>query len=469
MSKVGIPSKFLAAVIGVECKCEEAERVTNVHIIKKKILLHLTFLFICFFVLLSCHSNQTSDKQSNESESPTALVDKSNEQLEEISLAVRRFNMSHSAEDFNKLNQLYGNLKFNYDKNAVPQEHKSLFAEQEFKVDSVKMSLGKLLDENVHLVHKSILKENDHLLAAAETKAFYLRKGDKLFVDFQTSGNVVVKIYNADSHATLKTYINKKAVKDSIKIAHSAIYLLEMKPTGNTYVDVELTKSMASLESYNERDVEITESHDACAAKDFGAKMVRGIKITNIFEEPHKITLRSALKSAFSGGKRSVVAMNVPAGSTDVAYSLRISTSQSDQNGDGQFCRKVDEKYKQIKFLGLPLYESKGSNTNIFRELLNYSEPYREEEAYCNLYVFTSSTEAKKFSDGTPVSQLKYNVDYSKQGTQSCNDRIPTKGVRTIYFGLENTRMRYSVYLWLESLATVPTTEYYKTTYTVTQ
>ena len=173
-------------------------------------------------------------------------------------------------------------------------------------------------------------------------------------------------------------------------------------------------------------------------------------------------------KALFSGGgTRSVVAMQVPAGSTDVAYCLRISTSQSDQNADGQFCRRMDEKYKEIKLLGLPLYESHNSSSNIFRELLNACEPYREEEAYCNLYIFTSSAEAKKFADGKPVADLKYNVDLSKKGTQSCNDRIPTKGVKTLYFGFENTRVRYSVYLWLESLATMPTTEYYRAKYVV--
>ena len=81
----------------------------------------------------------------------------------------------------------------------------------------------------------------------------------------------------------------------------------------------------------------------------------------------------------------------------------------------------MDEKYKEIKLLGLPVYESHGSSSNIFRELLNSCEPYREEEAYCNLYIFTSSAEAKKFADGKPVADLKYNVNLSKKGTQSCN------------------------------------------------
>jgi len=222
------------------------------------------------------------------------------------------------------------------------------------------------------------------------------------------------------------------------------------------------------VENIKNDDPEIVTDKTECTVKDLGAQKIQGIKLKSVFEEPRKVTLRSQGKALFSGGNtRSVVAMQVPAGSTDVAYSLRISTSQSDMGGDGQFCRRMDEKYKEIKLLGLPVYESHGSSSNIFRELLNACEPYREEEAYCNLFIFTSSAEAKKFADGKPTAELKYNVDLSKKGTQSCNDRIPTKGLRTIYFGFENTRVRYSVYLWLESLATMPSTEYYRATYKV--
>ena len=294
----------------------------------------------------------------------------------------------------------------------------------------------------------------------------YLPKGTKLYIDFETSGLAVVRLLNADSHATLRTWSNKKSFRDSILIANSAIYLVDVQLKDNMYINLTMERTCKDLVDVT-RSYEVAEEEVPCRAGDFLSRKVDGLSISSLFEEPRKVTLRSQGKAFFSGGSRSVVAMQVPANCTDIAYCLRISTSQTDQSTDGQFCKKVDEKYKEIKFLGLPIYESHGTGSNIFRELLNATEPPREEEAYCNLYVFTNQAEAKKFSDGKPVAELKYDMDFSKQGTQSCNDRIPTKGIKTLYFGFENTRVRYSVYLWLESVSTVKTTEYFKMKYSL--
>ena len=367
-----------------------------------------------------------------------------------------------SKKNFKRLMKVNEELQKLCDDDDLFRADRKLVAEADSTAQAIKM----LLETSVKRLRKPLITESDHLISETEIHPVYLRKGEKLFLDFETLGNVTLRVYNADSHSVLKTYAGKKSVHDSISVAHTAVYVVELKPVGSQYVDFTASKSVTSVENFLENDPDIEEEKTECTAKDFGAQKIQGIKLKSVFEEPRKITLRSQGKALFSGGgTRSVVAMQVPAGSTDVAYCLRISTSQNDSGSDGQFCRKMDEKYKQIKLLGLPLYESHGTSSNIFRELLNYCEPYREEEAYCNLYIFTSSSEAKKFADGKPVAELKYNVDLSKKGTQSCNDRIPTKGIKTLYFGFENTRVRYSVYLWLESLATMPTTEYFRAKY----
>ena len=54
------------------------------------------------------------------------------------------------------------------------------------------------------------------------------------------------------------------------------------------------------------------------------------------------------------------------------------------------------------------------------------------------MYVFFDSVQAKKFQAGTAVNELKYSVDYSTLGTQSCNGRIPADGKSTIFLGFEN-------------------------------
>ena len=117
--------------------------------------------------------------------------------------------------------------------------------------------------------------------------------------------------------------------------------------------------------------------------------------------------------------------------------------------------------------MGLPLYEKTTSN-GLLNTLLDDNRPLREEDAYCNMYVFRNQTQAKQFQDGTKAaSVLNYDVDYSTLGTQSCNGRIPVKGQKTIYLAFENERVRYTNYLWVEVEAVVPKTEYFTTKYSI--
>ena len=185
------------------------------------------------------------------------------------------------------------------------------------------------------------------------------------------------------------------------------------------------------------------------------------------FEEPRKFTLRGQLKAVFSGNSKSLVAVQVPAGTTDILYSMRIATSEYNHSEDGEFHDNLSRSYTRVKFLGLPLYEKSSSN-GLLNTLLDDNRPIRDEDAYCNMYVFRNQTQAKQFQDGSKsASLLKYDVDYSTVGTQSCNGRIPMKGTRTIYLGFENERMRYTNYLWVEVEAIVPNTVYYKTKYSI--
>ena len=57
-----------------------------------------------------------------------------------------------------------------------------------------------------------------------------------------------------------------------------------------------------------------------------------------VFEQPRKFTLSSQLKSTFTTSAKSiaVVAVQIPAGATDVLYNLRISTSEQDKSADGK-------------------------------------------------------------------------------------------------------------------------------------
>lgn len=307
---------------------------------------------------------------------------------------------------------------------------------------------------------------NDVLIEKTQSYPVYLKKGEKLRWNIKAQKPVTVKVCNADARSVLRTYSGKASVKDSIEIKNTAIYFLEIVPGCSQYVDLEINYKITDISRLTNAAPIKTEQVE-CSKGDFGAVAVPGVKMMNIFENPRKFTLRGQLKSAFSGSSIAMVPVIVPAGATDVLYSMRMATSEQDRSSDGEFYDRMTRTYKRVKFMGMPLYEKSSSN-GLLNTLLDDNRPLRDEDAYCNLYVFRSQTEAKKFQDGkASAADLKYDFDNSMVGTQSCNGRIPTNGSSRIYLGFENVRVRYTNYLWVEAIAVVPVTEYYTTKYSL--
>ncbi len=307
---------------------------------------------------------------------------------------------------------------------------------------------------------------DDLLFEKTQTYPVYLLKGEKLRWKINAQKPMTVKLCNADARTVIKTYTGKISVVDSLEIQNTAIYFLEIIPGGTQYIGLDINYKVKELARLRNATPIKTEQID-CSKGDFGAVAVPGVKMQNIFEDPRKFTLRGQLKSAFSGSSIAMVPIIIPAGTTDILYSMRMATSEQDRSSDGEFHDNMTRTYKQIKFMGLPLYE-KSTSDGLLNTLLDDNRPLRDEDAYCNMYVFRSQTEAKKFQDGkASAGDLKYDLDYSTIGTQSCNGRIPLNGDSKIYLGFENVRVRYTNYLWVEAVAVIPTTEYYTTKYSI--
>lgn len=311
----------------------------------------------------------------------------------------------------------------------------------------------------------SVHSNPDCLLEGVSAYPVYLERGDVLYYNIGLQNPGTVKLYNADARQTLKTYSQKTKVADSLVVANKGIYLVEIVPGKAQYASIDIQFRMGEY-----HPVKTVHSEEiSCKAGDFRAVSNKGIVMKPAFENARKFTLSSQLKSTFTTAAKSIalVPVQVPAGATEILYNLRISTSERDKSSDGEFPDKMNLSYKKVRFLGLPLYES-SRGSGLFSTLLDDNRPLREEDAYCNMYVFRNQWAAKQFQDGSKMaSQLQYDVEYSTLGTQSCNGRIPTKGAKTIYLAFENERVRYSNYIWVEVLTATPTTEYHTTKFTV--
>lgn len=373
---------------------------------------------------------------------------------------------SASLDEVNGYLKDVDSLKYRNDTTGMSASAKESCVKLERRVDILKRDAVATSEQRLKAIAVPVEVNDDCLLEKTTAYPVYLERGDVLYynIGLQKAGSV--KLYNADARALLKTYSQRTKVADSLIIANKGIYLVEIAPGGTQYASVVITYRMADhahlVQKVKSEEIE-------CKAGDFRAVSNKGVILKSAFDQPRKFTLSSQLKSTFTVAAKSkaVVAVQIPAGATEVLYSLRISTSEQDQYTDGKFPENMDLSYKKVRFLGLPLYET-SFGSGLFSSLLDDNRPRREEDAFCNMYVFRSQSAAKQFQDGNKMaSELQYDVDYSTLGTQSCNGRIPSKGARTIYLAFENERVRFTNYIWVEVLTATPTTEYHTTKFTL--
>ena len=424
---------------------------------------------VIFFVVLvfgGCGGTATKNEGVNLSEREAYRYDKALQEIAQVESLCEQVATSPSQEAIVALLIKAKALKYDYNDEGMNVETIQ-------HCDSLKMRIISCQERAVSVAESVVLQSgeinllnlSEQLLTERTYYPVYLKKGEKLYCKIESSSALTAKLYNADTERLIKSYQRNKII-DSLTIANTGIYLLEVIPQGKLYANVSLGfRPAESVDIYN-RPAICTEQVE-CKKGDLGAVGVPGIVMRKCFEEPRKFTLRGQIKAAFSGNAKALVAVQVPAGTTDILYSMRIATSESSRSEDGKFHDNLTRSYKRIKFLGLPLYEKTTSN-GLLNTLLDDNRPIREEDAYCNMYVFRNQSQAKRFQDGTKaVALLNYDVDYSTVGTQSCNGRIPTKGAKTIYLAFENERMRYTNYIWVEVEAVVPNTVYYRTKYSI--
>ena len=367
------------------------------------------------------------------------------------------------ADDILQLSHLADQLCYTYNAEGFDSASIANCQVLQQRIEQLKQTIHQTIKDNLHNIPVSVVNDDDCLVEKKTAYPVYLKRGEKLHVNIKTKRSATLKVYNYNSHSTLKTLTDKTAFNFDMEIENTAIYLVELNPgTSSQYASIHITYTTNHLDrltpvTVNERTVE-------AKSGDFRAWSVKGIKMTPILDEPRKFTLRGQLKTMFSGSYRGLVAIEVPAGNTDILYRMRISTNEADRSSDGEFKDNMNASYRKIKSLGLPVYESTRSS-GILKTILGEYTPLREEDAYINMFVFGSSSQAKKFQDDKPTNQLSYDVNSSIMGMQSSNGRIPVKGRSVIYLGFENERMRYNNYVWIEVLASKPINEYFKTEY----
>lgn len=416
-----------------------------------------TSFFLCLLLVVGCSQIK---RQLDEDE--LELYQKTLSLARDVQRSLRRV----TSLDYNQatqLLQLSEQLNYTYDPFSLDSASVAKCEELQHRLERLQDDIYTTVTNHLSELYVPVVNNVDCLVEKKVTYPAYLKRGDKLYVKIKCKSPATVKVYNYDSRSTLKTFSGRTNFDFSMPIENSAIYLVEFNPGSNAqYADFAVAYTTTTIErltpvKVNERTVEAKQG-------DFLAWSSPGIEMIKIFDEPRKFTLRGQLKAAFSGTYRGIVPIQVPAGATDILYSMRISTNEADRSSDGEFGENMNTSYRKVKMLGLPVYESNKSS-GIIKTILGDYTPLREEDAYINMYVFNSASHAKKFNDRNTNGNIVYDINHSIMGMQSSTGRIPVKGKSVIYLGFENERTRYANYVWVEVLASKPIKEYFKTEY----
>lgn len=419
---------------------------------KKKIAIYAGMMYLS--VLMLSITGCSSDKKSKEI---IQEVEAANHALEQ---RIEQIGSSYSSADADSILALCDKPDAELDEEDLNEEEQKQYAGVKANQQRLKSAaLQKLLRKSL-----TVMADEDSLISATTIFPVYLEKDDELKYHFESEHPFTLNVYNGNSQRLLASFKKTTEVTEQLSIRYGAVYLVEIIPTTRQYMAFDIAYQPRNIERLRHPKY-ITTNIVNCEKKDFMARTIHGIKMKNAFEEVRKFTLRGNLKALFSGNSRAIVPIQVTAGAKDILYSLTISTNETAGSTDkDEFYRDMSTSYTKVKLLGLPLYES-NRGAGLLSTLLGLNLPVRDEDAYINMYVFFNAAQARKFQNGDAPNTLKYSLDYSTLGTQSCNGRIPCAGYKTVYLGFENERMRYNNYVWVSALLSVPKTEYVREEY----
>lgn len=336
------------------------------------------------------------------------------------------------------------------------------------RIDSLRNAALNLQDKALNIMadkRMTVSAEEDKLVeGGAYIVPVRLYKGDELKVvagSTQKFKSVTIKEYKTGD--VVASSANSQDVEITGKARVASIYLVAVEVAKQGYIDLNISRKAGKSENLFASTAVHTSTVE-CQKGDKGAYAKQEVEMKNLFEEPFKATLASQGRALFGNKSKSMASVQLPKGSTGFFYRLRLSSSKDSNHSDGSLNSELISISSNRNFAGVEYaHNTKVTSPFVESVLSGLSSPKCEEEIYCNLYVIKGAKEARKFQDGSKY--FVYNLDASKQNTQSTNGYVPSEGLTSFYMGLDNSRFTTSIYVWLDVVAVVPTTKYYKEVY----
>lgn len=431
-------------------------------------------LLLCIFMTCAgCgQSNKKDAKLDKISELEQMKYDNISQKLD---LLCSKAQSAHTDLDLQAIYTELSQIEYDYNPNGMGERAQQKCQELKERLAVLQASPSSLLpssqtaptytvaSESTSFSGKGLISRRHMKVDAVKRYPYYFKAQDQLRISLTPHGSALVSLFDINHQKRLKQWHVQGTLEEQVTMPSDGIYMIELRPDGGELI-ADIALSYEGVD--NDKRPRVSERTVSCKQGDFLAEATESVRVSPVFKEPKKVGLRGNLKSIFSGKSRALISVPVPAGSDAILYSLRISTNEKTAPSDGKFADNLSLASKQIKLLGIKVYEKRTISSSVIDRLLFNTRPAREEDAFCNMYVLTDATQAKMFQDETASSgHYKYDVEQSQMGTQSCNGELKPKGRKTIYLGFENERMRYDNYIWLEVASLTHTKEYSRPVY----
>ena len=431
-------------------------------------------LLLCIFMTCAgCgQSNKKDAKLDKISELEQMKYDNISQKLD---LLCSKAQSAHTDLDLQAIYTELSQIEYDYNPNGMGERAQQKCQELKERLAVLQASPSSLLpssqtaptytvaSESTSFSGKGLISRRHMKVDAVKRYPYYFKAQDQLRISLTPHGSALVSLFDINHQKRLKQWHVQGTLEEQVTMPSDGIYMIELRPDGGELI-ADIALSYEGVD--NDKRPRVSERTVSCKQGDFLAEATESVRVSPVFKEPKKVGLRGNLKSIFSGKSRALISVPVPAGSDAILYSLRISTNEKTAPSDGKFADNLSLASKQIKLLGIKVYEKRTISSSVIDRLLFNTRPAREEDAFCNMYILTDATQAKKFQDETASSgHYKYDVEQSQMGTQSCNGELKPKGRKTIYLGFENERMRYDNYIWLEVASLAHTKEYSRPVY----
>jgi hypothetical protein len=190
-----------------------------------------------------------------------------------------------------------------------------------------------------------------------------------------------------------------------------------------------------------------------------GARKVEEIKLVKVLNEPRKLVLSRGF--TISGVTKIILPLELPKGTFQLLYQVIISGEDKEKLAGKRLFSDVSFKVNQYNVLGKTIFETRGEESSLSRELFNTLVSPARERFSANIYFFSDPKNAHLFADGS--SKYHYDIRNSLLNTESLNGLVKPQKNGFVYFGFQSTSSLNATYIWVDAVALRAVTKYVTT------